>query len=98
MIMKTFTSIAVIECSHSASSLWKSATSPVNGGNLKKVLPKGSFTHNLSRQFPEAEIVSNSNDILNDESIDLIILADPASSDLGIAAAALEAGKSVRIL
>ncbi|PZR28377.1 MAG: hypothetical protein DI535_06985 [Citrobacter freundii] len=95
--MKTFTSVGVIECRHSASSLWISATSPVYGWTLKKVFPKGP-AHEISRRFPDVEIVNSAADIVNDSSIDLIILADPASRDLNLIATALEAGKNIRIL
>lgn len=95
--METLTSIGIIECNSSNYLLWQHE-GRAKGYNLKKVLAKGSYPHQISKRFPQAEIVFSSRDIVNDQSIDLVILAGPESGDLNLVAAALEAGKNVRIL
>ncbi|WP_153797498.1 hypothetical protein [Foetidibacter luteolus] len=65
---------------------------------LKKILVKEDVTpnHDTARN-PNTEIVHDKNDILQDESIDLVIISDHTVKDVEFAAEALRAGKYVRL-
>ncbi|PUZ26716.1 Predicted dehydrogenase [Chitinophaga costaii] len=68
----------------------------VAGLHLKRIREKR--PENLAyikAQYPDTEIVSEANEIINDPSIDLVVVATPNSSHLPLAKAALLAGKHV---
>ena len=48
--------------------------------------------------YPQAEIVGNLQDIISDESIDLVLVDAPKGAEPGIVKEVLDAGKHVRIL
>lgn len=68
----------------------------VNGFNLKRIreTKPGNIAY-IRAHYPDAEIVAEANDIINDPSIDLVVVATPNSSHLSLAKAALLAGKHV---
>jgi hypothetical protein len=67
-----------------------------NNFHIKKILVKGNVVSN--DKFPHAEIVQDSNAIINDGSIDLVIVCSPNEEGMNLVTEALNAGKSVRIL
>ena len=48
--------------------------------------------------YPDAEFVQDKSAIINDGSIDLVIISSPDDEGMNIVTEALEAGKNVRIL
>ena len=52
----------------------------------------------IRTHYPHAEFVDNKEFILQDTSIDHVIICDPASADMHLVAEVLKAGKKVQIL
>jgi predicted dehydrogenase len=70
-----------------------------NGYQVKKILATQKSTNRIAKDhYPDAELVSDSSSIINDSTIELIIIAGTANSDLGVVAQAVGAGKQVRVL
>jgi predicted dehydrogenase len=68
----------------------------IPGLNLKKIREtKAENIQIANLRYPYAEIVSNSEFILNDDSIDLVVIATPNTSHFSLAEEALKAGKHV---
>lgn len=68
----------------------------VTGFKLKKIREtKPENIRLASKRYPEAEIVNNSDAIILDNTIDLVVIATPNSSHLSLAKQALNAGKNV---
>lgn len=70
----------------------------VPGLALKKIRANRPESVALANQrYPEVEVVSSEEDILNDESIDLVVVATASPSHYKMAKAALQAGKHVLV-
>ncbi|HZG25556.1 MAG TPA: hypothetical protein VEZ17_13285 [Chitinophagaceae bacterium] len=66
---------------------------------LKKVHMTKALSGSLPElNYPGAEIVNNIQSIIQDDTIELVIVSTPASGDLSVVARVLEAGKHVRII
>ena len=97
--MDTLTNIALIECSATKTPYFLDTTSAMNGFYLKKVLAKRTITENLAKEhYPQYEIVQSKQAIINDNSIELVIISSPAKEDLSLVGEVLESGKQVRIV
>ena len=97
--MDTLTNIALIECNANKGPYFLDITSALNGFNLKKVLAKRTITERLAKeQYPQSEIVLSKQAIINDKSIELVIISSPAKEDLSLVGEVLESGKQVRIV
>jgi len=97
--MDTLTNIALIECDSSKAPFTLDNTSLINGFHLKKVLAKRTITERMAKeQYPQSEIVQSKQAIINDKSIELVIVSSPAKEDLPLVGEVLESGKSVRIV
>ena len=97
--MDTLTNIALIECDAAKSPYSLDTTSTINGFHLKKVLAKRKLTERMAKeQYPQSEIVHTKQAIINDKSIELVIVSSPAKEDLPLVGEVLESGKSVRIV
>ena len=89
----------LIECGETANSSWVGGNSEFDGFQLKKVLLKQNIaTHFAKEHYPKAEVVHDSNSIINDDSIELVIVSGPGDTHINLVAQALEAGKQVRVL
>ena len=89
----------LIECGDSTQANWSDGHSELDGFHLKKVLIKQNIGNHIAKEYyPRAEMVQDTNSIINDESIELVIVSAPAETDLNLVAEALEAGKQVRVL
>lgn len=70
-----------------------------NGYQIKKILATGKSTTRLAKDhYPDAELVNDSSSIIDDASIELVIIAGTSNNDLGLVAQAIGAGKQVRVL
>lgn len=97
--METLTNIAVIECDAAKPPFLLDTTSTINGFYLKKVLAKRTITERMAKeQYPKSEIVQSKHAIINDKSIELVIVSSPAKEDLSLVGEVLESGKQVRIV
>lgn len=88
----------LIECGDSILN-FADAQNEFDGWQLKKVLVKEDVENNVAREFyPEAELVSDTDSIMNDKTIELVIVSAPGEADLTLVAKAIGAGKQVRVL
>jgi len=97
--MDTLTNIALIECNATKAHYFLDLTSALNGFNLTKVLVKRTITERMAKeQYPQSEIVLSKQAIINDKSIELVIISSPSKEDLSLVGEVLESGKQVRIV
>ena len=67
--------------------------------NLKKIFAGDKVTAGFAKtQYPQAEIVNDIQAILNNSSIELIILSEASSKDSQMVQHVMKAGKKVRII
>lgn len=91
--------IGLIECGVSDALLQLNQTSTLNGYSVKKAYVTDKTSAGIVKsQCPKAEIVEDKHAILNDQSIDFILVISPQSSDLIFIGEAIQAGKQVRIM
>ncbi|MEO5889069.1 MAG: Gfo/Idh/MocA family oxidoreductase [Ferruginibacter sp.] len=96
--MNTIKNIGLIECGLQQP-LYISPVSLLQGYEIKKVLStEGANEDNIKSRYPLAEIVGNTRDILDDSSIDLVIVSGPSHEDMSLVGEALQAGKQIRII
>jgi predicted dehydrogenase len=94
--MANVMNVGLIECRDSARPFQLDSKNESNNFHIKKVLANAS--HSSAAYYPDAEFVQDKNAILQDGSIDLVIISSPGKEGMSIVTEALEAGKSVRIL
>lgn len=88
----------LIECRDTILGTWGEGPNGFDGFHLKKVLIK-QHTGTYNREYyPNAEIVADKNAIMNDHTIELVIVSGPCESDMNLVAEAIGAGKQVRVL
>ena len=89
----------LIECSSSSNTNHAESMTGFDGFQIKKIMVKDKTGGRTVMGFyPDAELVQDSNSILNDHTIELVIVSAPSDKDLNLVAKALEAGKQVRVL
>lgn len=70
-----------------------------NGFNLKKILSKDNISVDQTRsKYPSAEIVENIDEIVSDNSIELVIVSDKNRPDTAIIEKILQSGKHIRVI
>ena len=91
--------IGLIDCSSSGRNFQNTHLTNLTGYNIKKIMVSDyASTGIVQSQFPEVEIVLDKNDILNDGSIELVILSAPKEHEISLVGEILQSGKQVRIL
>ena len=88
----------LIECGGSITASWQESPTLFDGFELKKILFRQNTSLNGRDYFPGAEMVQDTQAIIDDETIELIILSAPGEDDLNLVAQAIDAGKQVRVL
>jgi hypothetical protein len=88
----------LIECGASTTSNWTDKNSGFKGFHIKKVLVKENMNGVALDGYADAEVVSDINSIMNDQTIELVVFSGAAESDLVLVAEAIGAGKQVRVL
>ncbi len=73
-------------------------TSSLNGYNVSKVWMKSSADELVRTNYPLSEIVDDRQSILNDQSIELVIVSQPITNELDLVSEMLAAGKQVRVI
>ena len=97
--MNTIKNIGLINCGGLGQILQLDPTNYSNSNSVKKVLMTDKAAAvRVQSQYPEVEIVQDTNSILQDQAIDLVIVSAPKASDMNMVAKVLQAGKSVQIL
>ena len=88
----------LIECGESIVAPWPENQGQFDGFHMKKILFKQNAANRNKEYFPQAEMVQDTFSIINDETIELVIVSRPGEADLNLVAQAIEAGKQVRVL
>jgi len=97
--MNTTKNIGLIECGNLQKPLYISPLSIGEGYSIKKILSTTDANEiNIKSRYPQAEIVDNTRAILDDHSIELVIVSGPSEDALGFAGEAIQAGKQIRII
>ena len=97
--MNTDKNIGLIECGLLLKPLDISPSTALPGDSIKKVLSTSSINElNIKSKYPLAEVVDDTKAIINDSSIELIIISNPSHEDMGIVGQAIAAGKHIRII
>ncbi|MBC7688951.1 MAG: hypothetical protein H7211_12325 [Aquabacterium sp.] len=97
--MTTIKNIGLIECGTAQKPLFISPLSSLEGYSIKKILSTSDTSEtNIKSRYPSAEIVNNARAILDDSSIDLVIVSRPSQNDMVIVGEAIQAGKQIRII
>ena len=97
--MITTKNIGLIECGAAQKALYISPLSIKEGYSIKKVLSANNLTESkIKSKYPSAEIVDNTRSIMDDSSIDLVIVSRPSADDMGMLGEAIQAGKQIRII
>ena len=97
--MKAIKNIGIIDCRVPGQNFQVEKLSHLNGYSIKKVwVTNSSSTGNIRLQYPEVEIVNDKSSIIEDSSIDLVIVSAAAALDLDTAGEILKAGKHLWIL
>lgn len=91
--------IGLIDCCILHSSLESNPMFLTEGKQVKKALmADNDITTQILRQNPEVELVFDLNAIINDGSIDLVIISAPKSGDLNMIQKVLNSGKQVQVM
>ena len=91
--------IGLIECGTLQKPLYLSPVSVMHGYAVKKVLTTDVTDKTGAKtRYPEAEMVETAREILDDSSIDLVIVSGPSNDDMAVVGEALQAGKQIRII
>lgn len=96
--MKELKFAGLIECRDTNLGSWVDGPNVLDGFHLKKVLIKQYTGDHSKEYYPNAEIVEDKSSIMNDHSIELVIVSGAGDSDLNLVAEAIGAGKQVRVL
>ncbi len=97
--MEAFKNIGLIEFGVSEKRFRLGSLNSLKGYKLRKVLIPGGLSEGSARsRYPQAEIVQDKQQIIQDEDIDLVIVSAPAHTDLPLVGEFLRAGKNVRIV
>lgn len=97
--MNTAINIGLIASGAGIQEATLSSVSIQNGYQLKKVLINEALPARMAEtKYPGAELVEGLNAILLDDSINLVVLAGNAGSDLNLIKQVSDAGKYVRII
>ncbi|MDR3714315.1 MAG: Gfo/Idh/MocA family oxidoreductase [Puia sp.] len=97
--MEAFKNIGLIEFGVPEKRFRLGSVSSLKGYKLRKVLlPEGHSAQSARSQYPQAEIVQDKREIIQDEDIDLVIVSAPSRTDLPLVGEVLRAGKNVRIV
>lgn len=97
--MNSIKSVGIIECGLLDETSMKDRVGNTNGIRLKKILVKNEAGKTTAQQlFPQAELVGDAAAILQDDSIELVLVADPQEADKDLIREVLNTGKYVRII
>lgn len=88
--------VGLIECVGSATKYQLENETISHNYQIKKVFTKQNPY--APEHYPDAQFVKHTSEILQDSSIDLVIIASPDNEGMELVSEALDAGKNVRIL
>lgn len=95
----TINNTGLIECGVSDQIFHLDQTSHLNGYSITKAYVTDKTSAGIVQmKCPQAEIVADKTAILEDSSIDFILVLSPKADDMNFIGEALQAGKQVRIM
>jgi predicted dehydrogenase len=95
----TINNTGLIECGLSDQIIHLDHTSQLNGYSITKAyVSDKSSAGIIQMKCPQAEIVADKSAILEDKTIDFILVLSPKADDMNFIGEALQAGKQVRIM
>jgi predicted dehydrogenase len=95
----TINNTGLIECGVSDHIFQLNHTSQLNGYSITKAYVTDKTSAGIVQsQCPEVEIVNDKATILEDKTIDFILVLSPKADDMNFIGEALQAGKQVRII
>lgn len=97
--MATYKYIGLIATQQMEMPILLGSGSMENGYKLKKVLAQQEVTNGLAESwYPGVEVVGTISEILNDENIELVVVAGKSDNQMELIRQATEAGKFVRVI
>jgi predicted dehydrogenase len=96
--MSTLKNVGLIECNPPTGDFQRSPFSNENGFHLKKVMLQHASPEIARMHYPKAEVVQHKAAIIDDATIELIVISGAAQQDMDLVAEALQTGKHVRIV
>ena len=96
--METVTNVGLIECKTPTGTFKTESLGNRHGFRLKKVMVQNASPEIMRLHYPQSEIVQDKQAIIEDSTIDLIVISGAAKSDLDWVAEVLQTGKHVRIV
>lgn len=96
--MEQLTNVGLIECNQPVGSFKADSLGNRHGFHLKKVMVPDVSPEIARRHYPQSEIVQDKRAIMEDSSIDLIVISGAAKDDLDLVAEVLQTGKHVRLV
>ena len=97
--MVTSKNVGLIECSLPGQSFQMEQMQDVNGYHLTKALVLNDSSGEIFKShYPQVEIVNDKSSIINDNSIELVIVSAPSATNMDLIGEVLHAGKHVRVL
>lgn len=91
--------IALIECGKTEAIVQMIESGSLQGQQIKKIhFHHKALANKLKSQFPHLQIVEHTTEIIEDESINEVIVSSPASCDKETLGALLKAGKQVKVM
>lgn len=96
--MERITNVGLIECKTPTEIFNTDSLGSSQGFYLKKVMVPNAPAELTRLHYPQSEIVQDKRAIIDDASIDLIVISGAAKSDLDLVAEVVQTGKHVRIV
>lgn len=91
--------IGLIECGVAGQNFQLEQMQDLNGYHLKKAFVLDNSTEGIFKShYPQVEIVDNKKSILDDDTIELVVVSAPSATDMDIVSEFVHAGKHVRII
>lgn len=97
--MNTNKYIGLIDCSLPGQQFQMEEMQGLNGYHLKKAFVLDNSSEGIFKShYPQVEIVDDKSSIINDNTIELVIVSAPSATDMDMVKEVMHAGKHVRIL
>lgn len=96
--MERLTNVGLIEGTSPAGTFKTDTLGNRHGFHLKKVMVPNGSPEITKLHYPQSEIVYDKRAIMEDSTIDLIVISGAAKNDLDLVAEVLQTGKHVRLV
>lgn len=96
--MDTLTNVGLIECKTPNGDFDSTPFNSDNGFHLKKVMVQHASPEIARMHYPNTEVVQDKAAIIDDATIELIVISGADQQDMDLVAEVLQTGKHVRIV